>query len=237
MFLLQSSLSLDVSVFHSSSGTVYRVWDISSKVLYRSKSRYRNDLVELFKHIAASCILWMTSPVFLYQIEKEEDEWMESTSMTKSMQYFGTLFEAESKIEAESKEIEKGEILGTARSAWPYTPIITVFTKCDLFRMDMDCAWDESKTVLLSFPEYDGPQSYEAIIAYLKAMFRSLNVSRKRPFHIYEAIAIDEDAVKKIVGHIQSVTNLHTVNKRLQSQNSTPQIASVSNVKMMQQLL
>ena len=129
------------------------------------------------------------------------------------------------------KEEEEGEILEKARWKWPYTPIITLFNKCDLFRMDVESTWDESKTVLLTFPEYDGVQSYEAIIGYLKAMFRSLNVSHKRPFHIYETIAIDEDAVTSIVHHIQTVTNLHTSNKRLQHQNCIATAASVASAQ------
>ena len=208
-------------------------------MLYRSNGRYRGDLEQLFEHIAASCVLWMTSPVFSYQIEKEEHDAMERTSMRKSMQFFQTLFEAESdgqvlmREEAKEEEDGGGEILERARSVWRYTPIITLFNKCDLFRIDMESSWDETKTALLSFPEYDGPQSYEAITAYLKVMFSSMKIAQKRPFHIYETIAIDEERVSTVVHHIQTVTNLYTTNRRLDVQCNlvtSGHAQSVSNV-------
>ena len=86
--------------------------------------------------------------------------------------------------------------------------------------MDMDSLWDESKTILLTFPEYDGEQTYDAIMNYLKIIFKSFKMSHKRPFHIYETIVIDENKVKSIMHHIKTMTNLYTTNKRLNHQRS-----------------
>ena len=198
-----------------SHSTIYRIWDISSEVLYDANKRFRNNLQAFMESICASCVIYITSPVFAYQIEKQSDCLMDETSMRKSIKYFRAMFEEQEEFKDDGGG---GDILRLMRSKWEFVPIITLFNKCDVFKMDMESSWDETKTILLSFAEYDGEQSYDAVMDYLKIIFESFKVSKKRPFHIYETTVIDGERVKSIVHHIKTVTNLYTNNKRLTNQ-------------------
>merc|ERR1712228_249673 len=195
--------------------TIYRIWDISSEVLYDTSVRFKNNMQALMECINVSCVIYLTSPIFAYQIEKESDGQMDETSMRKSIKYFQAMFE-----EQEECKDDECDILNMVRNKWMFVPIILLFNKCDIFAMDMESSWDETKTILLSFAEYDGEQSYDAIVDYLKIIFKSFKVSHKRPFHIYETTVIDQDRVKTVVHHIKTMTNLYTKNKRLENQNN-----------------
>ena len=216
----------------------HRFWDISSDVIYNANVKYKENMKYLIENVKVSCILWLTSPIFNYQIEKEYTKnKIDQTSMRKSMKYFQDLFEnttndVDKILMEELKEYKENEndddILKLGKLKWKLTPIITLFNKCDIFKMDIESSWDESKTILLTFPEYDGEQTYDAIINYIKIIFKSFKMNHKRPFHIYETIGIDENKIKSIVHHIKTMTNLHTINRRLSHQISKSVIQAIN---------
>merc|ERR1719461_1918031 len=108
--------------------------------------------------------------------------------MRKSIKYFQAMFEGQ---EEQKDNFSDHDIWHIMREKWAFVPIIALFNKCDIFKMNMESSWDESKTILLSFPEYDGEQNYDAIMDYLKIIFKSFKMSHKRPFHIYETTVLD----------------------------------------------
>ena len=82
-------------------------------------------------------------------------------------------------------------------------PIITLFNKSDVLILEKDLygknnnnnnsnsTTKENGSILLSFPNYDGNNTYDDIVVYLKTMFKSFNVDHRRPFHIYVCIIAD----------------------------------------------
>eukprot|EP01083_Nonionella_stella_P055271 145854_1 len=207
----------------SCNNILYRFWDISSDVLDEANTKYMKNWTHLFEYVKASCVVYITSPIFNYQIEKQLNGKIDVTSMRKSMDYFQNMFEKKDEtdviITEELKEFDSEEdVLNMAQSKWELAPIITLFNKCDIFRMDMESSWDESKTIVLTFPEYDGAQTYESIMNYLQIIFKSFNMHHKRPYHCYETVVVDQEKVKTIVHHIKTMTNLNTINRRLSVQ-------------------
>ena len=79
-------------------------------------------------------------------------------------------------------------------------PIITLFNKSDVLEKDIylknnsnnnnsnSSSNKENGSILMSFPNYDGNNTYDDIVAYLNTMFKSFDVDHRRPFHIYVCI-------------------------------------------------
>ncbi|ETO20193.1 hypothetical protein RFI_17024 [Reticulomyxa filosa] len=161
---------------NSNQGKIYRFWDISSQC----KPANRNAV---FRHIPISCFVFLTSPVFCYQasffffffltfinchyianflLQKTKKNAKQILSLSKwilSLELFKEIFVDKTHLQNNGSIKEEDQ-----SNKNMLAPVIVLLNKCDLFQKDIaesDPHSDSFKSLILSFPDYDGGQSYE----------------------------------------------------------------------------